>query len=196
MFNLETFRANVRELLREQNETQAAAADAAGISPSAFSKMLNSGQNVTAEILFKLADHFGVSVDFLGGGEGSRIEGLTCRNFCRILVELSERGQLQFTETEHKDDCCGFDPSRGEWTRSPETNKYYALILPCYEDLPDPMPGDENFILANRAVNTFLGCFVPMSKSAQNWSEDNYNRTIEALLNEVPANRLLLQKKG
>ncbi len=66
------FRERVRELRKEKSETQAKVAAAVGIAEQHYQR-LEAGLNLPSiETAWKLADHFGVSVDYLVGRTDKR----------------------------------------------------------------------------------------------------------------------------
>lgn len=57
----------IRELRKEQGKTQVQVASAIGIAESHYQKYERGAGLPNAENLWKLADHFGVSIDYLLG---------------------------------------------------------------------------------------------------------------------------------
>lgn len=67
------FKNKIRQLRKENGETQVQVAQAIGVSPRYYQN-LELGENLPGlECFFSLADHFGVSLDELAGrGDGER----------------------------------------------------------------------------------------------------------------------------
>lgn len=57
----------IRELRKEQRETQVQVTDAIGIAECHYQKYERGASLPNVENLWKLADHFGVSIDYLVG---------------------------------------------------------------------------------------------------------------------------------
>lgn len=62
----------IRGLRKELGETQVQVADALGIAESHYQKYERGASLPNAENLWKLADHFGVSIDYLVGRSDER----------------------------------------------------------------------------------------------------------------------------
>ena len=60
-------KTRIRELRKEQSETQAQVANALGIAESHYQVYERGASTPRIEIIWKLADHFGVSIDYLVG---------------------------------------------------------------------------------------------------------------------------------
>jgi len=63
----ETFKQRVRELRKEAKETQVQVADAIGIADRNYQRFEYGLNLPNIENAWKLADHFGVSIDYLVG---------------------------------------------------------------------------------------------------------------------------------
>ncbi len=65
-------KTRIRELRKEQCETQVQVANALGIAESHYQTYERGASLPNAENLWKLADHFGVSIDYLLGRSDER----------------------------------------------------------------------------------------------------------------------------
>ena len=65
-------KTRIRELRKEQCETQVQVADALGIAESHYQTYERGASLPNVENLWKLADHFGVSIDYLVGRSDER----------------------------------------------------------------------------------------------------------------------------
>lgn len=66
------FKTRLRELRNESRETQVQTAKAIGVSPRYYQN-LELGENLPGlELFFTIADHFGVSLDYLAGRSEER----------------------------------------------------------------------------------------------------------------------------
>ncbi len=66
------FRERVRELRKESGETQVQVAEAIGIAERHYQRFERGANLPNLENAWKLADHFGVSIDYLVGRSDQR----------------------------------------------------------------------------------------------------------------------------
>ena len=66
------FKTRIRELRKDQGETQVQVANALGIAESQYQTYERGSNLPRVEYLWKLADHFGVSIDYLVGRSDER----------------------------------------------------------------------------------------------------------------------------
>ena len=69
------FYERMRELRKEHGETQAQVAAAAGMTDRQYQRFETGKQKPGFDSLLALADHFGVSLDYLAGRTGGRCRG-------------------------------------------------------------------------------------------------------------------------
>lgn len=100
MFNQNCFCERVKGLINERNITQKAVAFDISkqykikLGESSFSKALKGEQTVSAELLFALADYFGVSVEWLSGSEENRAPK-TLADILKMLFTLQETSSIR-----------------------------------------------------------------------------------------------------
>lgn len=66
------FYERLRELRKKRNESQVKVAEAVGITPRQYQRFEAGEQKPGFDNLCALADHFGVSLDYLAGRTGER----------------------------------------------------------------------------------------------------------------------------
>lgn len=89
-FDQDILKWNIRELLRNKSMTQQQLADAIGMSQSNVSKALSEGDKkcFTVEQIYSIADHFGVSIDWMLGYETAERITTGPRAIGSFLAEL------------------------------------------------------------------------------------------------------------
>ena len=150
--NYEMLITNIEMLMRKQGINQARLIEATGISQPQMSKGLNrtnKGQ-LTFEQIWKIADYFKVSIDFLVGRkpESTETESLPATAVCRQLMQLVESEMVSYKEIEVEEDMYteeySPDPSDYPYKWSKGINKYTAFyfsnyINPDTTGFPEPM---------------------------------------------------------
>lgn len=88
--NFKLFQENIRKLLKKHGLTQSELAEVAGMSQGNFSKALNPDEKkqFTLEQLYRIAQHFGASMDELTGNKAAEKSSVTPRAVFAFLVEL------------------------------------------------------------------------------------------------------------
>ena len=88
--NFELLQENIRALLKKHDLTQSELATIAGMSQGNFSKALNPEEKkqFTLEQLYRIAQHFGVSIDALVGNTSANEITTGPRAVLRFLVQL------------------------------------------------------------------------------------------------------------
>ena len=71
MFSREIFASRLTNLCKEAGITNAAFADSCGITPGALSMLQKANRSPSVELLCKMADLLGVTVDYLSGRDGA-----------------------------------------------------------------------------------------------------------------------------
>lgn len=162
MFKKEIFRNRVLQL--EKNNKILAAA--AGVSPPTMSKYLNLDRtNIpTADVLFNIADVYGVSVDWLIGKTDNRLINYSLKpaDACRALVSICESfPEVQLTKFEKTEKCFDDMETPGRIIGEEKTNSYISISFPAWSETPtssDLRYAIEygNCLQDNNRINNFL----------------------------------------
>lgn len=135
--NYEMLITNIEILMRKQGINQARLIEATGIAQPQMSKGLNrtnKGQ-LTFEQIWKIADYFKVSIDFLVGRktEPTETESLPAAAVCRQLMQLVESDMVSYKEIEVEEDMYmreySPDPNDYPYQWRKGKNKYTAFYF-------------------------------------------------------------------
>ena len=181
--NYEMLITNIEMLMRKQGINQARLIQATGIAQSQMSKGLNrknKGQ-LALEQIWKIADYFRVSIDFLVGRkpESTETESLPATAVCRQLMQLVESEMVSYKEIEVEEDMYteeySPDPSDYPYKWSKGINKYTAFyfsnyINPDTTGLPEPMLDELQYDFGsgvnsnhtNEDINSFIAYFFKL----------------------------------
>ena len=135
--NYEMLITNIEMLMRKQGINQARLIEATGIAQSQMSKGLNRNNKgqLTFEQIWKIADYFKVSIDFLVGRkpESTETESLPATAVCRQLMQLVESDMVSYKEIEVEEDMYtreySPDPNDYPYQWSKGKNKYTAFYF-------------------------------------------------------------------
>lgn len=150
-FNQDILKRNIRELLKNKSMTQQQLADAIEMSQSNVSKALSEGDKkcFTVEQIYSIADHFGVSIDWmLGYNTAERI--LTGpRAVGAFFAELLSTRAAKCTPAEIHEKVYTIDyNSRDGHYESKvleQDNTYLAIYFPNYWDPHESATTEEEF---------------------------------------------------
>jgi len=117
--NFELLQEKIRALLKKHDLTQNALAEIAGMTQANVSKALNRNESkqFTIDQVFRIAQHFGVSIDELVGNKAVEKTAYSPRAVLAFLVELLKTDKARVTtwinENEEVFDVCydGHEPS-------------------------------------------------------------------------------------
>lgn len=111
--NFELLQENIRGLLAKNSLTQSALAEIAGMSQPNLSKALNPNESkqFTLEQVYRIAQHFGVSIDELTGNKATEKSSVSPRAVLAFLIELLRSDAARVTTWTKKDEI--FDISFG-----------------------------------------------------------------------------------
>ena len=89
IFDQNILKRNIKELLKNKNITQQQLAQTIGMSQSNVSKALSEGDKkcFTVEQIYSIADHFGVSIDWMLGYELDAVLELFSADFTSFFKE-------------------------------------------------------------------------------------------------------------
>ena len=193
MFKKEIFRERCLQL-----DSNKELSESAGVSPGTMSKYLNPNcTNIpTADVLYNLADHYGVSVDWLIGKTNNKNidDSLTPSDACKALVSICESfPSTQLTKYTVIDACYDIDASSGMCEAEQKENEYIHISFPMWEKVPtnqDKLYALQygNSIGENIKINNFLLGYSDL-RSAREKTEflsiDEYNKIISQRIEDM-----------
>lgn len=140
--NFELLQENIRALLKKHDITQSELAAIAGMSQGNFSKALNSEEKkqFTLEQLYRIATHFGVSIDVLVGNTSANEITTGPRAVLRFFVQLLCEAKVRVKNVSEEEliydrflnEHCGMDCQRIN-----KTVDYPAFYMPDYYRVSD-----------------------------------------------------------
>lgn len=181
--NYEMLITNIEMLMRKQGINQARLIEATGIAQSQMSKGLNRNNKgqLTFEQIWKIADYFKVSIDFLVGRKPdvAETDPIPAASVCRQLMQLVESDMVSYREIEVEEDMYTeeYSPDPGDypykWSKG--KNKYTAFyfsnyINPDTTGLPEPMLDELQYDFGtsgntnstNEEINSFIAYFFKL----------------------------------
>ena len=204
-FNQDIAKRNINELLRNKGMTQQQFAEVIGMSQSNVSKALNKEEKkfFTVEQIYSIANHFGVSIDWILGYKTSDQPARAPRAIGAFLAELLSSKEakvipIKIRETVYEID---FDPRNLEQkceVTDPE-NTYLSIYFPNYWN-PDEFgktekEKHESFNEAyqignstrNGPLNKFLSKYVEILKvfNEDQISEEAYQIVLKDYLSQL-----------
>ena len=138
---------NILSLMKENNLTQEQLASILGMSQPNVSKALSLKDKkcFTLDQVVGIADHFGVSIDFLVGNRSAKSRETGPRAVAEFLSKVIESHDAKYTEVnieeyvyepkQHYNVFQGYVPE--DATEEKRINSYLAIYLPDYWQLPD-----------------------------------------------------------
>lgn len=102
--NFELLQENIRALLKKHDLTQNALAEIAGMTQANVSKALNPKEKkqFTIDQIFRIAQHFGASIDELVGNKATEKKAFSPRAVLAFLVELLRTDKARVTTWAHE----------------------------------------------------------------------------------------------
>ncbi len=193
---------NINQLMQNNGMTQAKLAEILGTSQSHVSKSLNfkEKQCFTLEQVVGIAQHFGVSIDWLTGNTATASKQ-TPRSIARFLTGIFENHDASYSTIEVEEEI--YTPSDDIYSQdcSIERKKiaYTAIYFPSYWKVPTPhSPDDEAWgaiSLAEQAgndsrmrpVNDFLRKYLQIFKvhEEKGVDDDAYQVVVENYLSKL-----------
>lgn len=181
--NYEILIKNIEMLMDKHNINQARLIEATGIPQPQMSKGLNrmnKGQ-FTFEQIWKIADYFKVSIDFLVGRKPdiSETDYLPATTVCRQLMQLVESDMVSCRKIEVEEEVYKerdfYLANDYPYKRDKVKHKYTAFYFSNYKNpditgLPEPMIDDlqyefgtrGNFNSTNEKINDFMAYFFKL----------------------------------
>lgn len=140
--NFELLQENIRALLKKHDLTQSALAEIAGMTQANVSKALNPNESkqFTLDQLFRISQHFGVSIDELTGNTVPSEITTGPRAVLSFFVKLLCEGKVRVENVNVEE--LIYDPFKNEHggldcRRVEKTIEYPALYLPDYYRVSD-----------------------------------------------------------
>ena len=171
-----------------------------GCTEGTISKYLNPNKKdfPTAEMLYNLAQHFNISIDWLVGNSSTPkySEKFSTRDICKILLNIynNPRTNLLIGNISVTEECYtliegyGVDHVKNkntypalyfsEWSRIDNLDENdFAVIQQIGSDIPQM-----------KCINTFLSRLKEISdmKTRGNLNQEMYDRLLESYLNDIP----------
>ena len=208
-YDNDLLKRNINKLKDEYRISQDALAKIAKTSQPRLCKLLgdDKGSRFSIEQVYLIAQHFGVSIEYLITGKEPEPSNST-RNVCQYIVALFENFEIEeysFDRIEQIKIPYTYYDSNGipmpELDIENKSIKYHALFFPnCWKLNPereytknelDEKQSNEyyngNEIPSNIEINKFLDAFIPIHKlySSRKMPKDAYEYTVNTLLNAI-----------
>lgn len=136
--NFELLQDNIRGLLEKNGLTQNALADIAGMSQSNVSKALSSKESkqFTLEQVYRIARHFGVSIDELTGNKAAERATVSPRSVMKFLIELLKTDTARVIPWSKSEEvfAVDYDWDGPSCDRSFQDIEYPAIYFPSYAE--------------------------------------------------------------
>ena len=185
--NFELLQENIRALLKKHDLTQSELAATIGMSQGNFSKALNPEEKkqFTLEQLYRIAQHFGVSIDLLVGNTSANEITTGPRAVLRFLVQLLCEAKVRVVNINEEEliydrflnEHCGMDCRRIN-----KTIEYPAFYMPDYYRVSD-------FALCEPDRDELD------AEYCRDGNESRFKRVNEILKNLIPMIRLYREKQ-
>lgn len=205
--NFELLQENIRKLLKSHNLTQNDAAKIAGMSQGNFSKALNPNEKkqFTLEQLYRIAQHFGTSIDELTGNKAA-YSALTspCSVLSFITTLICEKKMKTSFITVDEWVYEPFYNEHGYPDCKPEKKniKYPAFYFPDFHDVHDFATNEQEadeidleFLSCGNAtkfkqLNEILKKFLPLIKlyNETEIPEEAFKMVLDGYLNQLKEN--------
>lgn len=140
--NFELLQENIRGLLSENGLTQSALADIAGMTQSNVSKALNpkESKQFTIDQVYRIAQHFGVSIDALVGNTAANEVETGPRASLAFITKLLCESKMRYTTVTMQEWVYEFEDGYGTYPecRGKQKNiEYPAFYFASYQHLED-----------------------------------------------------------
>lgn len=140
--NFDVLEKNIRMLLENRNITQQQLAEIAGMTQANVSKSLNPNEkkHFTLDQVYRIAQHFGVSIDRLVGNTSSQSAGVSPKDALRFIVKYLCAGDLRTDTLVVKE--IKYEPdyehgAYGECDRKEIEDTYPVFYFPDYRSFSD-----------------------------------------------------------
>lgn len=136
--NFELLQENIRALLKKHDLTQNALAEIAGMTQANVSKALNRNESkqFTIDQVFRIAQHFGVSIDELVGNNASEKNSYSPRAVLAYLIDLLRFDRARCFSWENKEEVflIDYDEYGPACDHTYLDIQYPAIYFPSYFD--------------------------------------------------------------
>lgn len=204
-FDQNILKQNIKALLKNKNMTQQQFADAIGMTQSNVSKALSEGDKkcFTVEQIFSIADHFGVSIDWMLGYKTAERITTGPRAIGAFLAELLSAKNAKYAPAEIHEKVYTVDynsrESHYESKVLEQDSTYLAIYFPNYWDPHESATTEEEFWelhseaeqcgndTKNIPLNEFLQKFVSILKvfHDKQISEEAYQIVLKDYLSQL-----------
>lgn len=208
--NTDILISNINILMKNNDITQKQLADILGMSQPNVSKALNPKDKkcFTLDQVVGIANHFGVSIDFLVGNTEPKSREINPRSIADFLSRIIESHDAKYRSIEVEETVFepemrynvfdGYVPS--EASEEKRINSYTAIYFPSYWELPDPesVPRDKFDELLSEArqignesrmgpVNDFIRKFIQIYEvyEQNGVDEDAYRTVVDNYLSKL-----------
>ena len=203
-FNLDILKRNIKGLLKDKNMTQQQLADTIGMSQSNVSKALSEEDKkcFTVEQIYSIADHFGVSIDWILGYKTADRITTGPRAIGAFLAELLSKKDAKHAPVEIHDTVYAIDYDPNDYHNCKvleQDNTYLAIYFPNYWDPQEFTENEEELAelysevtqlgndTRNIPLNIFLHKYVSILKVFQDKqiSEEAYQIVLRDYLGQL-----------
>lgn len=202
---------NIQSLMKANDITQEKLASILGMSQPNVSKALSLKDKkcFTLDQVVGIANHFGVSIDFLVGNRNAKSQETGLRAIAEFLSKVLESRDAQYTTVEIEESVyepkqmynvfSGYVPVDAEEEK--RINSYLAIYFPNYWQLPDPADVDHDAyedLLSDarhagndsgmKPVNDFLRKFIQILEiyNKKGVDDDAYRTVVDNYLSKLP----------
>ena len=193
MFKKEIFRERCLQL-----DSNKELSESAGVTPGTMSKYLNPNcTNIpTADVLYNLADHYNVSVDWLLGKADNKIidDSLAPSDSCKAIVSICESfPNAQLIKSAVIDTCYDEDLTDCHHPFEQKENEYVSISFPMWKKASTDSEKrnaflNGNHISENASINEFLLGYSDLRsayKKNEFLSSDEYNKIISQRIDDM-----------
>jgi len=203
--NFELLQENIRALLKKNNLTQNALAEIAGMTQANVSKALNPNESkqFTLDQLFRISQHFGVSIDELTGNKVASEVETGPRAALAFFTKLLCESKLRYTTVNVEEWVYEYDYNSSGYQECKSEKKsieYPAFYFPSYQRFEDYARTDildedihYEFMSAGndskfQRVNDILHRFLPMVKLYRETEipDEAFQMVLKGYLEQLP----------
>lgn len=200
--DINILKRNIKTLMKDKNITQEKLANALGMIQSNVSKALNENDSkcFTVMQIFKIAEYFDVSIDWLVGKEKKSSFDISNKSIAFVISELLKNDKITFFEHEATEYAFVPDYDESDFLNSYKQekikSKYYAFYFHNYWQLPNNANDIEEYEYHEECsqigndtnynkLNEFIKVFIELKKSydAKAFSKEAFDSIVLSLIN-------------